>query len=99
MVPYDQVPSGGTLTPAATIPQRVTVEMGAGDLTIVVPEGLDVRVDASVGFGDITHQGGAGGPTSKSGGDQDMSTVIGDQPVHVVVDAQLGLGQITIQEQ
>ncbi len=92
-------PTATTGTPAATIPQRVTVEMGAGDLTIVVPEGLDVRVDASVGFGDITHQGGVGGPTSKSGGDQDMSTVIGDQPVHVVVDAELGLGQITIQEQ
>jgi len=86
-------------TPAATAPQRVTVDIGAGDLTIVVPDGLDVRVEASVGFGDITHQGGVGGPTSKSGGDQDMSTVIGDQPVHVVVDAELGLGQITIQEQ
>lgn len=88
-----------TGTPAATTPQEVTVQMGAGDLTIVVPNGLDVRVDASVGFGDITHRGGIGGSTDTSGSDRSTSTVIGDQPVQVVVDAQLGLGQITIQEQ
>ena len=73
--------------------------MGAGDLTILVPDGLDTRVDASVGFGDITHRGGVGGGTDTSGGDRSTSTVIGEQPVQVVVDAELGLGQITIQEQ
>ena len=62
-LPLPLTPTTGT--PAATIPQRVTVEMGAGDLTIVVPEGLDVRVDASVGFGDITHTGGIGGATDR----------------------------------
>jgi hypothetical protein len=73
--------------------------MGAGDLTILVPNGLDTRVDASVGFGDITHRGGIGGSTDTTGSDRSTSTVIGEQPVQVVVDAQLGLGQITIQEQ
>ncbi len=80
-------------------PQRITVEMGAGDLTILVPDGLDTRVDASVGFGDITHRGGIGAGSDTSGSDRSTSTVIGEQPVQVVVDAQLGLGQITIQEQ
>jgi hypothetical protein len=80
-------------------PQRITVEMGAGELTILVPNGLDTRVDASVGFGDITHTGGIGGATDTSGSDRSTSTLIGEQPVQVVVDAQLGLGQITIQEQ
>ncbi len=80
-------------------PQRITVEMGAGDLTILVPNGLDTRVDASVGFGDITHTGGIGGATDTTGSNRSTSTVIGEQPVQVVVDAQLGLGQITIQEQ
>jgi phage shock protein PspC (stress-responsive transcriptional regulator) len=79
-------------------PQRITVDMGAGDLRILVPAGLDVRVDASVGFGDITHRGGVDGVDS-SGTDRSTSTLIGDQPVQVVVDAELGLGQITIQEQ
>ena len=80
-------------------PQRITVEMGAGDLTILVPDGLDTRVDASVGFGDITHRGGIGDGSDTSGSDRSTTTVIGEQPVQVVVDAQLGLGQITIQEQ
>ncbi len=88
-----------TSATASTTPQRITVEMGAGDLTILVPDGLDARVDASVGFGDISHRGTIGGNTDTSGSDQSTSTVIGDQPVQVVVDAELGLGQITIQEQ
>jgi hypothetical protein len=83
---------------ARPAPQVVQVEMGAGDLTILVPEGLDVRVDASVGLGDISHQGGVGGSTETTGTNRSTSTVIGDQPVDVVVDAQLGVGQITIQE-
>ena len=83
----------------STTPQRITVEMGAGELTILVPDGLDTRVDASVGFGDITHRGGIGGSSDTTGSDRSTTTVIGDQPVQVVVDAQLGLGQITIQEQ
>ena len=82
----------------ATTPQRISVEMGAGELTILVPNGLDTRVDASVGFGDITHRGGVDG-TDTSGADRSTTTVIGVEPVQVVVDAQLGLGQITIQEQ
>ena len=73
--------------------------MGAGDLTDPRPDGLDARVDASVGFGDITHRGGVGGPPTPAARDRSTSTVIGDQPVQVVVDAELGLGQITIQEQ
>ncbi len=86
-------------TTASGVPQKITVEIGAGDLTILVPAGLDARVDANVAFGDITHRGGVGGTTEASGSDRSISTVIGDQPVQVVVDAQLGLGQITIQEQ
>jgi hypothetical protein len=83
---------------ASTTPQRITVEMGAGNLRILVPNGLDTRVDASVGIGDITHSGGIDA-SDTSGRDQSTSTIIGEQPVQVVVDAELGLGQITIQEQ
>ena len=63
------------------------------------PNGLDTRVDASVGFGDITHTRWHRRHHDTTGSDRSTSTVIGDQPVQVVVDAQLGLGQITIQEQ
>ena len=92
-------PAPSSTTATTTTAQRVTVQMGAGELTILVPAGLDVRVDASVGFGDITHTGGVGGTTDTSGNDRSTSTLIGAEPVQVVVDAQLGLGQITIKEQ
>lgn len=81
-------------------PQQIRVEMGVGDLTILVPPGLDARVDASVGIGSIRHTGSSVvGVNESSGTDRSTSTVLGDEPVQVVVDAQLGLGQITIQEQ
>ncbi len=81
-----------------TMPQRITVEMGAGELRILVPDGLDTRVDSSVGLGGITHRGGIGGSTDVGGTDRSTSTIIGEQPVQVVVDAELGIGQITIEE-
>lgn len=83
-----------------TTPQKVTVDMGAGDLTILVPAGLDARVDANVGLGSIRHTGSSVvGVNESSGTDRSTSTVIGQEPVQVVVDAELGIGQITIQEQ
>lgn len=83
-----------------TTPQRISVEMGAGDLTIVVPSGADARIEANVGFGSIRHTGsGVVGVSESSGSDRSTSTVIGEEPVLVIIDAQLGLGQITIEEQ
>ena len=81
-------------------PQTIAVDMGAGELTILVPPELDARIDTSVGFGEISHIGGTGSATGGSGGpDQKKSVTVGDIPVQVIVDAELGLGQITIQEQ
>ena len=71
-----------------------------GGLTILVPAGLDARVDASVGIGSIRHTDGTvAGSTSTPARHRTTSTTFGDQPVDVVVDAELGLGEITIQEQ
>lgn len=90
-------------TEPRTSPQTVEVDMGAGELTILVPDGLDARIDASVGFGEIRHIGGATvstGTSQNSGGpDQKTTVTVGDTPVQVIVDAELGLGQITIEEQ
>ena len=83
-----------------TTPQVVHVQMGVGSLTVLVPDGLDTKVDANVGLGTISHSGGTGtAPSESSGTDRSTSTTIGAEPVDVVVDAQLGLGDITIQEQ
>lgn len=85
---------------ARPTPQQIEVEMGAGDLTILVPEGLDTRVVASVGIGNINQVGVDGqSGTADSGPGRSVTTVLGDEPVQVVVDAELGLGEITIQEQ
>lgn len=95
---------GSMITPDPRIaPQSIEVNMGAGELTILVPDGLDARVDASVGFGEISHIGGTGASTVTSGNsggpDQKQTVRVGDTPVQVIVDAELGLGQITIKEQ
>lgn len=85
---------------ARTTPQLIEVQMGAGELTILVPSGLDARVDASVGLGSIRHTGSTvTGVDESSGTDRSESFTAGDEPVQVVVDAELGIGQITIQEQ
>ncbi len=85
----------GTTTPA-----RVAVHVGAGDLTIVVPDGLTARVDAHVGIGDIRVDDGVGLSTQQSGNDRTLSTTVGAAGTpDVVVTADVGLGQITIQEQ
>ena len=88
-----------TTTPRST-PQTIEVDMGAGELTILVPEGLDARIDANVGFGSIRHTGSTVTDVDEnSGPDRSTSMTIGDTPVEVIIDAELGLGQITIQEQ
>jgi hypothetical protein len=85
---------------AKATPQRIDVEMGVGGLTILVPEGLDARVDANVGIGSIRHSGGTVTDVDESAGtDRTTSTTFGDEPVQVVVDAELGIGEINIQEQ
>jgi hypothetical protein len=81
-------------------PMRVDVHVGAGDLLILVPAGLTARVDAHVGIGDIQVSGGPDNGLQQSGTDRSLSTTVGDASTpDVVVNADLGLGQITIQEQ
>lgn len=81
-------------------PQRLDVEVGGGDLSIRVPDGVTVRVEAEVGFGSIVQRSADGSTAPDSTGpDQQVTTTLGDGPVQVIVDAQLGVGQITIEEQ
>lgn len=81
-------------------PARVSVRMGAGDLTVDVPAGLTVRVESHVGVGDIRTVGGSTtDPTTASGTDRDLTTTVGAGTApDVVVTAEVGLGQITIEE-
>jgi hypothetical protein len=71
------------------------VSVGLGDLRVVVPQGLTVKVVGHVGLGEILLPDD---PRSEgqSGADLTRSVVIGDGPTEVVVDAGVGLGQLTV---
>ena len=74
---------------------RLPAYVGLGDLTVIVPEGLTVLVRGHVGLGEIvlprdTDNGGSVGT------DLSRTRVFGDGPPEVVVDAGVGVGQITV---
>lgn len=69
--------------------------VGLGELKVLVPQGLTVKVVGHVGLGEIllptdTDSNGQGGT------DVARSVVIGDGPTEVVVDAGVGIGQLTV---
>ncbi len=83
-----------------TPPQVISLEVGAGDLTILVPEGVTADIQAEVGFGSIMQRSADGSTAPDSTGpDRSVTTTVGDGPTQVTVDAQLGVGEITIEEQ
>jgi phage shock protein PspC (stress-responsive transcriptional regulator) len=78
-------------TPAPTLPAYV----GVGDLKVLVPPGLNVRVDGHVGLGEILLPGETEG-NGQEGSDVSRSTVIGSGPIDVIVDAGVGIGSLTM---
>ena len=84
------------LDPAGLNGQTVEVDLGAGELRIVVPQGLDVTVNSEVGAGDITVERDGSGSSTEGGLGVSEQTVIGDRPSQLEIDANVGLGQITI---
>lgn len=74
---------------------KLPAYVGLGELKVVVPEGLTVKVVGHVGLGEILMPGDAGNDP-QSGTDLSRSTVVGDGPTEVVVDAGVGIGQLTV---
>jgi phage shock protein PspC (stress-responsive transcriptional regulator) len=74
---------------------RIPASVGLGELTVVVPEGLTVQVRGHVGLGEILLPGETG-DDGQGGTDVSRSTVIGSGPTEVVVDAGVGIGQLTV---
>ncbi len=74
---------------------RIPAYVGLGELSVVVPEDLTVKVMGHVGLGEIRLPGDARSE-GQSGTDISRSIVIGDGPTEVVVDAGVGLGQLTV---
>jgi phage shock protein PspC (stress-responsive transcriptional regulator) len=73
---------------------KLPAYVGIGDLKVVVPEGLTVKVVGHVGLGEILLPSDLG--NGQGGTDVARSVVIGDGPTEVVVDAGVGVGQLTV---
>jgi len=74
---------------------KIPAYVGLGELKVVVPQDLTVKVVGHVGLGEILLPGdpGSGG---QGGSDVSRSVTIGDGPTEVVVDAGVGIGQLTV---
>jgi len=80
---------------------KIPAYVGMGELKVVVPQDLTVKVVGHVGLGEIllptdAGSGAEAGSGGESGADVSRSIVIGDGPTEVVVDAGVGIGQITV---
>ena len=83
------LPVDGLANP--TIPARV----GMGELTVVVPEGLTLALRGHVGLGEITVPE-PDRTRPRDGSDVQQNVTVGTGPAEVTVDANVGVGQITV---
>jgi hypothetical protein len=74
---------------------KIPAYVGMGELKVVVPQDLTVKVVGHVGLGEILLPNDAGS-SGQGGSDVSRSVVIGDGPTEVVVDAGVGIGQLTV---
>ena len=74
---------------------EIPVYVGLGELKVVVPEGLTVKILGHVGLGEILLPSDLGS-NGQGGTAVARSVVIGDGPTEVVVDAGVGVGQLTV---
>jgi len=79
----------------APVPPTIPASVGLGDLKVLVPPGLNVKVVGHVGLGEILLPGDARN-NGQGGSDVSRSVVIGDGPTEVVVNAGVGIGQLTV---
>jgi phage shock protein PspC (stress-responsive transcriptional regulator) len=74
---------------------KLPAYVGLGELKVVVPQDLTVKVVGHVGLGEILLPGDAGS-SGQGGSDVSRSVTIGGGPTEVVVDAGVGIGQLTV---
>ena len=89
--------------PRGTSPaQTIKAGVGVGELRVLVPSDLTVQVRSHVGIGDITGSNGfsadTGSPFGNTDASRDISTTetIGSGEPTVVVEARVGIGQVTV---
>lgn len=98
--PTEPVPP---VRPAAA-PQNVEIEQGLGEMTIIVPPGVDAQIRARAGLGEVRVVGNLpDGVSSRDNGGQDSASetvtlTLGSGAPTVIVRADITVGSITIQE-
>jgi hypothetical protein len=97
--PVDSSLSVGNLTVDLTgrvlpLDEEMRVGVGVGEIQLIVPAGAQVRVDASVGLGDIRVDG-----VSVDNGFSTQWTEAATTAGAVLVDAQVGLGSIEVRHE
>jgi phage shock protein PspC (stress-responsive transcriptional regulator) len=74
---------------------KIPAYVGMGELKVLVPQDLTVKVVGHVGLGEILLPNDAGS-SGQGGSDVSRTVTIGDGPTEVVVDAGVGIGQLTV---
>jgi hypothetical protein len=80
-----------THVPLGTAPHTVIASVAVGQLVVDVPRGAVVDVDAHSGIGDVDY--GDSGPAAFAA----PLTAFGPARPQLVIDAQVGIGQIRLQ--
>ncbi|MHB1475414.1 MAG: PspC domain-containing protein [Dermatophilaceae bacterium] len=76
---------------------KIPAYIGIGELKVLVPEGLTVKVVGHVALGNIIAPEDAGNTNQGGGTDQAQTIVVGGSgPTEVVVDAAVGIGQLIV---
>ncbi|MCK0110625.1 PspC domain-containing protein [Ornithinimicrobium sp. F0845] len=74
-------------------PDPIVASVSFGNLTVVVPDDLTVRIEAGAGMGAVNKNG-----QDVGGIGVDEVIVVGDGPVDVEVEANVGFGQVLVEE-
>lgn len=86
------------------VPQRIEVRQGAGELTIIVPEGANAEIRGKASFGEVDVRGNLpDGHSDRRDGTNDgpsetRTLTLGSGAPTLIVNAELTFGQIIIQE-
>jgi hypothetical protein len=75
---------------APTQDVEATIEVEAGDVEVVVPAGIGVRIDAEAGAGDIDADG------FERDGDAYLNVAYGESPVTIRIEVDAAIGQIDL---
>ena len=75
---------------------KIPAYIGIGELKVLVPEGLTVKIVGNVALGNIVAPEDAGNTNQGGGTDQARTIVVGGGPTEVVVDAAVGIGQLIV---